>query len=224
MQVPNLVAQAVELGVVAEVVAHQLQVGVEVVRRHPLRRAVEVRPRTPDAVDVGHMGAVIAADALGLGAEEERQHVQVLPQVDAVVAAGAHRSDQVLRLAADVDAGEARDVALDRGLDHHVGTSQVGDRPSQRVVLDLDRQRGQVQPRRLVERQAVERAARLRRGRRRRGRRLGRGRGTRRRGRAGTGARGGGKRWAAEWPPGFRRTRASRPPRSRSGGRLRRRS
>ena len=85
--------------------------------------------------------------------------MQVLPQVDAVVAAGPDRADQVLRLAADVDAGEARHVALDGGLDHHVGAPQVGDRPGQRVVLDLDRQRRQIEPRQAVQGEAVERAA-----------------------------------------------------------------
>ncbi len=85
--------------------------------------------------------------------------MEVLPQVDVVVARASHRPRHAIGRVAVVDAREARRVALDRRLDDDVGVVQVAPRARVGVVLDLDRQRRLDGLVALGDRHAVERAA-----------------------------------------------------------------
>ncbi len=170
--------------------ARRLEVRVDVMRRRAGGDARVPGEAAVDPVQVWHPGGREPVQRSGGGPESDRQDVQVLPEVDVVVASAAHRSGPTLGLLAQENRGVAGRVALDRRLVHDIGATQVRCRASVRMVLDLHQDRRPVEPRLVVERQPGQRTSGrdrqrggCRSGRRpwRAGRVRGRGRGRRRR-------------------------------------------
>jgi hypothetical protein len=92
--------------------------------------------------------------------------VEVLPQIDLVVARAPDGAGQPDRPTAQEDGAEAGRIALYRDLHDEVGIREVARRSRQRMVLDLNCDGHAIQERRILDRQAIEGACDSRLGRR----------------------------------------------------------